>query len=87
MPSFEAALHGLVPIISRDGALAEAVNGLAIEGDPLSVSDIGEAMESVLALDERRRNKLKNALAVHAQSANRERLLAEWEDLISSELH
>ena len=62
MPALEAALHGLVPIISRDSALAEAVNGLAIHVDPLSVSDIGEAMESVLALDERRRDELKSAL-------------------------
>ena len=44
-------------------------------------------MESVLALDEGRRNELKNALIAHAQSATRERFLAEWEDLISSELH
>ena len=87
MPALEAALHGLVPIISRDSALAEAVNGLAIQVDPLSVADIGEAMESVLALAETRRQELKNALVAHAQSATRERFLAEWEDLISSELH
>jgi glycosyltransferase involved in cell wall biosynthesis len=87
MPALEAALHGLVPIISRDSALAEAVNGLAIQVDPHSVSDIGEAMESVLALNERRRKELKNALIVHAQTATREKFLAEWGDLISSELH
>ena len=45
MPALEAAFHGLVPIISRDSALAEAVNGLGIQVDPLSVSDIGEAMD------------------------------------------
>lgn len=86
MPALEAALHGLVPILSRDSALAEAVNGLAIQVDPLSVSDISEAMESVLALDEERRKELKNALIVHAQSATRERFLAQWEDLLRSEL-
>jgi glycosyltransferase involved in cell wall biosynthesis len=86
MPALEAALHGLVPIISRDSALTEAVNGAAIQVDPHSVSDIGEAMESVLVLDEGRRKELKNSLIVHAQSATREKFLAEWEDLISSEL-
>jgi glycosyltransferase involved in cell wall biosynthesis len=86
MPALEAALHGLVPIISRDSALTEAVNGAAIQVDPYSVSDVGEAMESVLALDEGRRNELKNALIVHARKATREKFLAEWEDLISSEL-
>jgi glycosyltransferase involved in cell wall biosynthesis len=86
MPALEAALHGLVPIISRDSALTEAVNGAAIQVDPYSISEIGQAMESVLALDEGSRKELKNALIVHAQSATREKFLADWEDLISSEL-
>jgi glycosyltransferase involved in cell wall biosynthesis len=86
MPALEAALRGLVPIVSRDSALAEAVNGAAVQVNPHSVSDIGEAMESVLALDESKHNELKNALIAHAQCATRERFLAEWEDLISSEL-
>ena len=86
MPALEAAFHRLIPIISRDSALAEAVNGLAIEVDPLSVSDIGQAMDSVLALDDSRRKELKKALAVHAQSATRERFLAEWQDLFRAEL-
>jgi glycosyltransferase involved in cell wall biosynthesis len=87
MPALEAALHGLLPILSRDSALAEAVNGAAIQVDPHSVSEIGAAMESVLVLDETRRKELKNALIVHAQSATHERFLVEWENLISSELH
>jgi glycosyltransferase involved in cell wall biosynthesis len=87
MPALEAALQGLVPIISRDSALAEAVNGVAIQVDPRSVSEIGDAMESVLALDEERHQDLKRALIVHAQSATREKFLAEWEELINSELH
>jgi glycosyltransferase involved in cell wall biosynthesis len=86
MPALEAAFHGLPPVISRNSALTEAVNGLAIEVDPLSVSDIGEAMDTVLALDEQKRNELKNALVAHARSATRERFLREWDDLISSEL-
>jgi glycosyltransferase involved in cell wall biosynthesis len=87
MPALEAALRGLVPIISRDSALAEAVNGLAMEIDPHSVSEIGDAMDSVLSLDERRHKEWKNALIVHAQTATREKFLADWQELISSELH
>jgi glycosyltransferase involved in cell wall biosynthesis len=87
MPALEAAFHGLISIISRDGALAEAVNGLAVKVDPLSVSDIGAAMESVLALGEEKCKELKNALLVHAQGATREKFLAEWNDLIGSELN
>jgi glycosyltransferase involved in cell wall biosynthesis len=86
MPALEAAFHGLISILSRDSALTEAVNGLAIQVDPYSISDIGNAMDSVLALDEGRRHELKNQLMVHAQGATRARFLAEWEDLISSEL-
>jgi glycosyltransferase involved in cell wall biosynthesis len=86
MPALEAACHGLVPIISRESALAEAVNGLAIQIDPHSISDIGEAMESVLALNEQRRAELRNELVAHARNASRAKFLAEWEDLISSEL-
>lgn len=86
MPALEAALSGLVAIVSRDSAVAEAVNAVGIQVDPHSVSDIGEAMESVLALDEGRRAELRKALVAHAQSATRERFLSEWKDLISSEL-
>jgi glycosyltransferase involved in cell wall biosynthesis len=86
MPALEAALQGLVPVISRDSALAEAVNGLGIEVDPLSVPEIGEAMNSVLALGENRRKELKDALVTHGRNATREKFLAEWGDLINSEL-
>jgi glycosyltransferase involved in cell wall biosynthesis len=86
MPALEAAINGLVPIVSRDSALAEAVNGLAIQVNPHSLSAIGEAMEFVLALTGKKHNELENALMVHAKSATRERFLAQWEDLICSEL-
>jgi glycosyltransferase involved in cell wall biosynthesis len=86
MPALEAALHGLISVVSQNSALTEAVNGQAIQVDPRSVSEIGEAMESVLALDEGRRTKLKKDLVAHAQKATREKFLTEWEDLISSEL-
>ena len=86
MPALEAALHGLISVVSRDSALTEAVNGQAIEVDPRSVSEISEAMESVLVLDDGRRTKLKRALVAHAQLATREKFLTEWEDLITSEL-
>ena len=86
MPALEAALRGLVPVVSQDSALAEAVNGTAIQVNPHSVSDIGEAMESVLALNEGSRRELQNALIIHAQGATREKFLAKWEDLMSTEL-
>ncbi|HEX6563517.1 MAG TPA: glycosyltransferase [Chthoniobacterales bacterium] len=86
MPALEAALRGLIPIVSRDSALTEAVNGAAIPVDPISISEIGGAMESVLALDEAKQNALRKRMMAHAQGATRERFLAEWNDLISKEL-
>lgn len=86
MPALEAAFHGLICILSRDSALTEAVNGLAIQVDPHSVSEIGEAMESVLALGEERCKEWKDELIAHAQGATREKFLAEWENLLTSEL-
>jgi glycosyltransferase involved in cell wall biosynthesis len=86
MPALEAAFHGLISIVSRDSALTEAVNGIAIQVDPHSVPEIGDAMEFALALEEGRRQELKNALTLHAQSATREKFLMEWKDLIGSEL-
>lgn len=86
MPALEAALRGLIPVVSRDSALTEAVNGAAIPVDPHSISEIGEAMESVLALDERKQDALRNDLMAHARGATRERFLAEWGDLISTEV-
>ena len=86
MPALEAALRGLIPIVSRDSALTEAVNGAAIPVDPHSVSEIGEAMESVLALDQGKQEALRKSLVAHAQGATRERFLADWGDLINTEL-
>jgi glycosyltransferase involved in cell wall biosynthesis len=86
MPALEAALRGLIPIVSRDSALTEAVNGAAISVDPHSVSEIGEAMESVLSLDQGKQDALRNSLVAHAQGATRERFLADWGDLINTEL-
>jgi glycosyltransferase involved in cell wall biosynthesis len=86
MPALEAALHGLVPIVSRDSALSEAVNGLGLEVDPGSVSELGGAMESVLALDDKARSELENALVAHAKGASREKFLIQWKELINSEL-
>ena len=86
MPALEAALAGLIPILSRDSPLSEAVSGLGIEVDPHSVSDIGAAMESVLALDDKTRNERKKKLITHAGSATREKFLAEWKELIGAEL-
>jgi glycosyltransferase involved in cell wall biosynthesis len=87
MPALEAAIHGLISIISRDSALAEAVSGVALQVDPHSVTDIGNAMKSVLALDEGKRQEWKKELILHAQAATRERFLASWEELITSELN
>jgi glycosyltransferase involved in cell wall biosynthesis len=86
MPALEAARAGLIPIVSRESALSEAVSGLGVEVDPNSASDIGTAMESVLALNDQARNERRRALVTHAETATREKFLAEWKNLMSAEL-
>jgi glycosyltransferase involved in cell wall biosynthesis len=86
MPALESARAGLIPIVSRESALSEAVSGLGVEVDPHSVSDIGTAMESVLALDDQARDERQRALVTHAETATREKFLAEWKNLINAEL-
>jgi len=47
MPALEATRQGLVPIVSRGGALEEAVGGAALLVDPEDVGDIAEAMRTL----------------------------------------
>ncbi len=86
LPALEAGRQGLVPVISRGGALEEAagVDGIAI--DPLSIEDIVGGMQRVLAMPEEERSARVAALRAHADKLTLERFLASWQALLSSEL-
>ena len=77
-------LHGLIPIVSRDSALSEAVNGQGIQVDPRSV--FGDRRSNGICSRARRKTtKRIEKLWLPMPRATREKFLAEWEDLITSE--
>ena len=86
MPALEAAAHGLVPVISRDSALSEAVGGLGLAVDPHSVDDIARGLREAVELPAPRRAQLAQALAGHAAAATRECFVERWHGLLSDEL-
>jgi glycosyltransferase involved in cell wall biosynthesis len=85
MPALEAARHGLIPIVSGDSALNEAVGGLGLAVDPHSPAQIAQAMRQVHALPAPERAAWQQRLREHARGATRERFLQQWEALIRSE--
>jgi glycosyltransferase involved in cell wall biosynthesis len=86
MPALEAAQHGLIPVISGDSALAEAVGGLGIAVDAASPTQIAQAMHDVLALDAPQRADWQQRLRAHAGVATRAHFLQQWDTLVGSEL-
>jgi glycosyltransferase involved in cell wall biosynthesis len=50
IPAAEAVAHGLIPVVTNDGALAEVTGPAAILVDPLDEQDIRRGLSEVLAL-------------------------------------
>lgn len=86
MPALEAALYGLVPVVSRDSALTEAVGGLGLPVDAGDVADIAQAMRRVLALDAAERRAWAERLVAFARGATRDRFIDAWSALLEQEL-
>ncbi len=85
MPAFEAAQYGLIPILSRDSALSEAVGGHCLSVDPEAPAQIAASMREVAVLDDDRRRALRSTLISYATSASRERFLGAWGELLRAE--
>jgi glycosyltransferase involved in cell wall biosynthesis len=85
MPALEAARHGLIPILSRDSALTEAVGAHGVAVDPESPTEIAEAMRGVVRLGSQRRSEWRQALVDHASLATRDKFLSSWRELLASE--
>ena len=85
MPALEAARYGLVPIVSRDSALTEAVGGLGLPVDADDIDDIARALREVLALDPAARAAWGERLVAHAATATHARFIAAWTRLLDAE--
>ncbi|HEY2927880.1 glycosyltransferase [Piscinibacter sp.] len=86
MPALEAAQYGLIPIVSRDGALNEAIGGLGLAVDAESPDDIAQALQRVHGLGTDEREAWQARLTAFSQQATRDKFIYQWERLLSAEL-
>jgi glycosyltransferase involved in cell wall biosynthesis len=84
LPALEAGRHGLVSVISVDGAQAEAVGGGAIMVDPTSVPAIAEGMRQVVDMPDEERSKRVELVRQRAAALSLERYIAHWSELLAS---
>ena len=85
MPALEAALYGLIPIVSRDSALTEAVGGLGLPVTATDVDDIARAMQRLHAIDAAERRAWGERLVAFARGATHERFIGAWTQLLAQE--
>jgi glycosyltransferase involved in cell wall biosynthesis len=86
MPALEVAAYGVVPVISRDSALEEAVGGLGISVDPLAVTDVARGILEACEMAAADRSRYSEALQLHARGYSADRFLAAWENLLIAEM-
>jgi glycosyltransferase involved in cell wall biosynthesis len=85
MPALEVASYGVMPIVSANSALEEAVGGLGVSVDPHSVPDIAKGIRTVCEMSPTERNERSEALLAHAASHSLEKFLAAWDALLTNE--
>lgn len=86
LPALEAARHGLVPLVSQDGALAEAVGGHGLAVPATDPDAIASGMRRLVALDAAERREWAERLRGVAALATREAFLERWRELLRAEL-
>jgi glycosyltransferase involved in cell wall biosynthesis len=86
LPALEASLYGLIPIVSKDSALNEAVGGLGLAVDAGDVDEIAAAMRHLIELDPHTRHRRAEQLMAHARGATYERFIEAWTRLLDEEL-
>jgi glycosyltransferase involved in cell wall biosynthesis len=84
LPALEAGRHGLVSVISVDGAQAEAVGEGAIMVDPTSVPAISEGMRQVVDMPDEERSRRVGLVRQRAAALSLERYIAHWSELLAS---
>jgi glycosyltransferase involved in cell wall biosynthesis len=82
MPALEAACMGLLPIVSADSALVEAVGGMCSPVRPESPSSIAGAMLAALSRSPEEKDRTSRLLREIASVATKERYLRQWRDLL-----
>jgi glycosyltransferase involved in cell wall biosynthesis len=84
LPALEAGRHGLVPVISAEGAQAEAVGEGAIMVDPTSADAIAKGMRQVVDMPEEDRCKRVTLIRQRAAALSLKHYIARWSELLAS---
>ncbi|MDH6229816.1 glycosyltransferase involved in cell wall biosynthesis [Mesorhizobium soli] len=84
MPALEAAYMGLLPIVSADSALVEAVSGVCMEVSPHDHRSITDGMRRALVRSGAEKMQTSLALRQMAVGATKERFIGQWRDLLIS---
>ncbi|MBP2234662.1 glycosyltransferase involved in cell wall biosynthesis [Sinorhizobium kostiense] len=82
MPALEAAYMGLLPIISEQSALVEAVSGVCVEVPPEDPQAISRALRSALFRSSQEKENTGSLLRELASRATKQRFLSQWKDLL-----
>lgn len=85
MPALEAVDRGLIGVLSRGGALEEAVGSNAILVDPTSPAEIAEGLKRAVHIPENERAALIDGGRRHALALSRARFITAWRDLVQAE--
>ena len=86
MPALEAAYMGLLPIVSADSALVEAVQGMCLEVPPQQPAAIADAMRQAISRSPLEKAEAGRGLHQMAARATRDRFLGQWKDLVVSRM-
>lgn len=83
LPALEAAMQGLVPLVSEGSALTEATGDGAVSVDPLSTDAIAEGMRSLVHMTEGERRSRVDQVRGRARALSFENYLTRWSNLLS----
>jgi glycosyltransferase involved in cell wall biosynthesis len=84
VPPLEAALHGLISIVSHKGAQREAVGEGGILVDPQSVDDIARGMRLLADMPEDEKQRRLQLVRAHAEELSQDRYLSRWAELLAN---
>lgn len=82
MPALEAAYAGLLPIVSANSALVEAVQGMCLQVPPNDIEAISQAMRQALLRTPEERRQTGRNLREMASTMTKDRFLCEWKALL-----
>lgn len=84
LPALEAAKHGLISVVSHEGAQKEAVGDGGILVDALSVDSIAGGMRRLVDMPAVEKQARLALIRQHADRLSYDRYISEWSELLAS---